>query len=136
MLKLNDNEKNDIGRLIVCVRTANGAIPVKGALVNVRSFEIGESSVIASRTTDISGNTDTIEIATPSVDLSKSPGSEKGYTSVVINVSRDGFVSTEFIGAAIFPGITTVQQVNLVPSGEFSERYDMRVYNESEAADL
>lgn len=136
MLKLKDNDKNDIGRLIVCVRTANGAIPVKGALVNVRSFEMGESFVIASRTTDISGNTDTIEIATPSVSLSESPGGEKGYTSVVIDISREGFASAEFIGAAIFPGVTTVQQVNLIPSGEFSGRYDMRVYNESEAADL
>lgn len=136
MLKLKDNDKNDIGRLIVCVRTANGAIPVKGALVNIRSFETGESSVIASRTTDISGNTDAIEIATPSIALSEAPGGEKGYTSVIIDVSREGFVSTELIGATIFPGVTTVQQVNMIPSGEFSGRYDMRVYNESEAADL
>lgn len=136
MLKLSDNGKNDIGRLIVCVRTANGAIPVKGALVNVRSFEVGESTLIASRTTDISGNTDTIEIGTPSAALSESPEGEKGYTSVIIDLSREGFVSTEFIGAAIFPGVTTVQQVNLIPSGEFSRRDDMRIFNESEAADL
>lgn len=136
MLKLNGTDKNDIGRLIVSVRTANGAIPIKGALVNIRSYEVGESAIIASRTTDISGNTDIIEIATPSVALSESPGNEKGYTSIIIDVSREGFISAEYIGAAIFPEVTTVQQVNLIPAGEFSERYDMRIFNESEAARL
>lgn len=136
MLKLNDSDRKDIGRLIVSVRTANGAIPVKGALVNIRSYELGEAVIIASRMTDISGNTDIIEIETPSVTLSEFPGNEKGYTSIIIDVSREGFISTEFIGAAIFPEVTTVQQVNLIPSDEFSGRYDMRIFNESEAARL
>lgn len=129
-------QNDGTGKLIISVRTANGSIPVEGANVTVRSFDEGESSVIAVLKTDNSGNTPLIEIGTPSSDISTSPGNGKGYTSVIIEVDKDGFIPMEFIGGAIFPGITTVQPVNLMPESEYNGDYDKIILNESEAATL
>lgn len=132
-----NNEKGEaVGRLIVSVTTANGAIPIEGAAVGIRSYELGQSSTIALLTTDPSGNTETIEIETPSVYESISPGGKRGYTPLIIDVTKDGYRVAEFIGAAVFPGVTTVQPVYLVPSDEYGGEYQKSIFTESEAADL
>lgn len=123
------------GRLVVNVRTADGSIPVPGAKVTVLSNGPEESRVLAVLNTDGSGSTPTITVETPERALSESPGNAIGYTSLVILVEKDGFVSDQFTGAAVFPGITTVQPVNLIPLPEFSTGGDTN-YFESEAADL
>ena len=124
------------GRLVVNVRTAEGSIPVPGAMVTILSYEPTLSNVIAVLNTDSSGSTPTISIETPERALSESPGNGKGYTSLVILVEKEGFVSDQFTGTAIFPGVTTVQPVNLIPLPEFSVNGESTNYFESEAADL
>lgn len=123
------------GRLVVNVRTADGSIPVPGAKVTVLSNGPGESQVLAVLNTDGSGSTPTITVETPERALSESPGNTIGYTSLIILVEKEGFVSDQFTGAAVFPGITTVQPVNMIPLPEFAAGGDTN-YFESEAADL
>lgn len=136
MLNYNSENGKTIGRLIVNVTTANGAIPIEGATVGVRSYEQGQSSIIALLTTDSSGNTDAIEIETPSAVESTSPGGKRGYTPLIIDVTKDSYRGAEFIGAAVFPGVTTMQPVYLVPSDEYGSEYQKSIFTESEAADL
>lgn len=124
------------GRLVVNVRTADGSIPVSGAKVTILEYAPELSTVIAALTTDPSGVTPVISIETPERALSESPGNTRGYTSLVILVEKEGFVSDQFTGTSVFPGVTTVQPVNLIPLPEFSIDGSETNYFESEAADL
>ncbi len=123
------------GRLVVNVRTADGSIPVPGAKVTILSNGPGESQVLAVLNTNESGSPPPITVETPERALSESPGNAIGYTSLIILVEKEGFVSDQFTGATVFPGVTTVQPVNLIPLPEFAAGGDT-TYFESEAADL
>ncbi|MGM9637499.1 MAG: hypothetical protein ACI3YK_05900 [Eubacteriales bacterium] len=129
-------QDSETGKLIVNVRTADGSIPVPGAKVSVFTYEGTESTLIAVLVGDDSGSTPPLEIATPDRALSESPGNAKGYTSLVVQVEKEGFTPNQFIGTAVFPGITTIQQVNLIPLPEFATQTEPMTFFESEAADL
>lgn len=124
------------GKLIVNVRTADGSIPVPYPSVSVYSYDDDTSTLIAEMVGNASGSTDPLEITTPNRSESEHPGGAKGYTSLIVHVEKEGFIPNQFIGTAVFPGITTIQQVNLIPIPEFSEGNEPTTYFESEAADL
>lgn len=129
-------QDSETGKLIVNVRTADSSIPVPDAKVSVFTYEGTESTLIAVLISDASGSTPALEVATPDRSLSESPGNAKGYTSLVVQVEKEGFTPNQFIGTAVFPGITTIQQVNLIPLPEFSTGNEPMIFFESEAADL
>ena len=129
-------EKTGRGRLTVTVRSANGALPVEGALVTITS----EGAVIGVSTSDESGNTDTLEIPTPPKSASLSPGYVGlPYSTVFIEVDKDGFYSGQYIEVPIFPDVLTVQPVNLLPLPEFfggDTSEGTQYFDESEGYDL
>ena len=118
------------------VRSANGALPVEGALVTITS----EGAVIGVSTSDESGNTDTLEIPTPPKSASLSPGYVGlPYSTVFIEVDKDGFYSGQYIEVPIFPDVLTVQPVNLLPLPEFfagDTSEGTQFFDESEGYDL
>ena len=124
------------GRLTVTVRSANGALPVKDALVTVTL----DKEVIGVFASDESGNTDVIAIPTPPKSASLSPGfAGLPYSTVFIEVDKDGFYSGQYIEVPIFPDILTVQPVNLLPLPEFfrGDTFEStQFYDESEGYDL
>ena len=124
------------GRLTVTVRSANGALPVKDALVTVTL----DKAVIGVFSSDESGNTDVIAIPTPPTSASLSPGfAGLPYSTVFIEVDKDGFYSGQYIEVPIFPDILTVQPVNLLPLPEFflGDTFEStQFYDESEGYDL
>jgi hypothetical protein len=120
------------GKLIIQVRTADGSIPVPGAVVRVKLYQ-NDTPILARLLTDSSGLTDTIEVETPGKEQSLSPSSNKDvYTSLLVQVDKEGFYSQEFIGVFIFPEITTVQTVNLLPLAEYTEGSPNTTFFESE----
>ena len=129
-------ENTGKGRLSVTVRSGGGAIPVEGALVTVTS----DGAVIGVFGSDESGNTEIIAIPTPPKSASLSPG-YKGlpYSTVFIEVDKDGFYSGQYIEVPIFPDVLTVQPVNLLPlpacfQGDTSE--STQYFDESEGYGL
>lgn len=124
------------GHLTVTVRTANGALPVEGALVTVSS----NGSIIGVFTSDLSGSTGALEIPTPPKSASLSPGFEGNpYSTVFIEVDKDGFYSGQFISVPVFPDVLTVQPINLLPLPDFfngSPSEGTQFFDESEGYDL
>ena len=124
------------GRLTVTVRSANGALPVEGALVTVTK----DGSIIAVTTSDLSGNTEILEIITPPKSASLTPGFVGlPYATVFIEVDKDGFYSGQYIEVPVFPDILTVQPVNLLPLPEFfagDTSEGTQFFDESEGYDL
>ena len=109
-------ENTGKGRLSVSVRSGGGVIPVEGALVTVTM----DGNVYAVTASNPSGNTEIIEIPTPQKSASLSPGYVGlPYSTVFIEVDKDGYYSGQYIEVPIFPDVLTIQPVNLLPLPEF-----------------
>ena len=127
------------GRLVTRVRAGGGTIPVEGALVTISK----DGAVFAVTVSDESGNTEIIEIPTPPKSASLTPGVPGvpglPYSTVFIEVDKDGYYSGQYIEVPIFPEILTVQPVNLLPLPEFfagDTSESTQYFDESEGYDL
>ena len=129
-------ENTGTGRLTVTVRSGNGTIPVEGALVTVTS----NGNVIGVFASDESGKTNIISIPTPPKSASLSPNfTGLPYSTVFIEVDKDGFYSGQYISVPVFPDVLTVQPVNLLPLPEFfnGDTFEgTQFFDESEGYDL
>ena len=114
-----DRNTESIGFLTVEVRTANGAIPIEGALVYVYPLDENEG-VIYSLRTDSSGRTDRVALKTKSMDLSMTPGNVEPYMSYNVTTSADGYYFSSKARIPIFEGVTSILPVNLVPLSEYA----------------
>lgn len=107
------------GRLIVQTTAASGAIPVKDATVVIRTTgEDGKNRILNILHTDIDGKTPPIEIATPSPAESLSPGGGKPYSELSLEISADGYYSVVDTHVPIYPGITSIQPIWMLPIPE------------------
>ncbi len=104
------------GYLVVRVATANGALPLTGALVQIRGGEDANSDFYISSYSGASGLTEKVALPAPSRALSESPQSAvRPYSLYSIDVSIDGYRDVFFVNVPIFDGITSVQGANMIP---------------------
>ncbi len=124
------NGQNDyIGFLEVIVKTANGALPVEGALVSIYEYTAqGEraqrGSLLYSLETDENGKTPRVTLPTKDKALSQSYGNESPYATYNISVSKDGYYDNNYVNAPVFQGITSIQPVALIPLAEYANALD------------
>ena len=112
------NPKN-YGRLVVSTTAASLAIPIRDAFVSIRIPSEGSGSEITHiLMTGADGLTDAIEIETPSPAESLAPGGKKPFTEVDIEVSADGYYRVVSRRVPIYPGITSIQPVRMIPIPE------------------
>lgn len=112
---------DSIGRLYVKVSTAQGAIPVKDAVVFVTPYVQNGSSVneTYSLRTNEDGLTQILELSAPAKSLSLSPGSKiVPYSEYVLTVKKEGYKNAQLIGIPVFDGITSIQNIFLIPLTE------------------
>ncbi len=129
-----ENFDDAIGFLTVNVRTANGAIPIEGALVNIyKNLEIKNGNkdttnanghLIYSMRTNNSGQTEKVALPTKNANLSLSPGNIHPFMSYNVFASKEGYFDSDVINMPIFQGITSVQPINLIPLSEFANPND------------
>lgn len=128
-----------LGHLMITARTAGGALPVSGVLITVTSTG-DDPEILGVLTTGESGNTITLDIATPPKSASLSPGyAGTPYTTVLIEADKDGFYSGQYISVPIFPDVLTIQPVNLLPLPDFfngTPSEGTQFFDESEGFDL
>ena len=133
---MNDN-KLSVGYLIVNAVTADGLLPVEGALITVSISSGGDTYVYRVLRTDRSGKTGQIAIPTPDISLSLSPSDQKPFTEVTIEGDKEGFYTGTYINAPVFPQTVTLQQVNLIPKDpRVAIGQNDTVYYETEPEDL
>ena len=119
-----NEELDTIGFLTVQTVTANGALPVENAIVNIYEYgKEADTNAIYSLRTDASGKTDKVALDALSSSLSLTPEDKKPYTTYTLTVHRDGYYESEKVNIPIFQGITSLQTVNLIPLAEFSNPY-------------
>lgn len=115
-----DRGTENIGFLIVEVRTASGAIPIEGALVYVYPSGEGENDVLYSLRTNSSGMSERVALATRNKDLSTSPGVKSPFISYNVAVSAPGYYGASKSNVPIFEGVSSILPFDLIPLSENS----------------
>ena len=125
-----ENLADTIGFLTITVRTANGALPIEGALVNIyenRETQNGNGDItnanghlIYSMRTNSSGQTEKVALPTKDKSLSQVPGNVRPFMSYNVFASKEGYFDSDVINVPVFQGITSVQPINIIPLSEYS----------------
>ena len=132
-----NNASQTTGYLIVKVSTARGAIPLQDAAVNIRGNSDSDSGVIYSLKTNSDGQTPKVELVTPELYYSDTPGSPIPYALYNIDVFKDGYVPMYFNNVPVFPSIISVQPAVMLPLSEGGTPATVNEINsESFGADL
>ncbi len=107
---MNNNYENQ-GQLVVKVRSGFGIFPLKDALVTVRSEAGEESTVLAEFYTDDMGSTPVVDLSFPFPENQENlrPLPQK-YT---VEVLKPGFQTVILHGVEVYPGVTTIQSINM-----------------------
>ena len=116
---------NSEGKLRIRAYTAGGALPVENALVKIRGAEEDNRLVAYTLVTDFDGLTPEVTLPAPSLKYSLSPDPlEAPYSVYDVEISAPGYYTKRISGLTVFPGVNSIQLVNMIPySGEGYEDY-------------
>jgi hypothetical protein len=126
----------DYGYIVVKAVTAGGALPVERAVVTVRDLN---DRILSVMFTDRSGLTTPLKVLAPPKSNSSAPNTGlPPFYAYNIDTDKEGFISVRNIDVPVYPGITSVQTVELVPLSEGNEGNQSGdiVYNEGFPPDL
>lgn len=105
------------GTLRIQVAAANRSFPISNAKVTV-SLELNDGTrEMFEGLTDSSGIIDNIVLLAPEFNLSQDPdsGGVMPFAVYTTTIEHPDFVNAKFINVPVFPGIESIQAVNLVP---------------------
>ena len=112
---------NDYGILTVRTTTASGAYPVKDVSIHVSGTSETNEKTKISLLTDESGNTQPILLPAPPIALSLSPNAaNEPYSKYDVEVFKEGYYRKKLFDVAVFPGITSILPVNMIPSTPYN----------------
>lgn len=104
------------GYIVVNVRAGRDAYPIEGAAVVVSAAVDGQRLIVASGETDISGTTLRFSVPAPNARYSQIPDSSvRPYNLFDITVTARGYEDSLNTDVYVFPDITSIQNVNLIP---------------------
>ena len=111
---MNSNDTQEFGYLTVRVSTARGAIPLAGAVVNVRDGE-DSATVLYSLISDGDGKTEKVALRTPPAENSDFPEGATAYALYNVDVFKEGYIPLYFHNVPIFPSVISVQPAVMIP---------------------
>lgn len=107
---------NEMGYILVNVRTGDDSSAVEGAFVKVTAVVDGKRLVLASGATDESGVSPKFSLPVPDLEHSQAPDpEERPYNLFDVSVYAEGFFRARSVDVPVFSGITSVQNFNLIP---------------------
>lgn len=107
---------DEFGTLSVRTYTASEALPVEGALVEISGAEESNRDLFYSVITDRDGKTENLMLPAPNRSLSLSPGAlDIPYSVYDMHISAPGYYTKNIYGLTVFPGVTSLQLVNMIP---------------------
>lgn len=119
---MDQNFEQNYGQLVIRTTSSDGAVPIKDATVAVRLLTEDGPRIIAVLITNESGETPVVIIPTPPPELSLEPNSNvRPYAVVDTEVTAFGYYTTANLSVPVFPGVTSVQNVNMIPLSEYEQ---------------
>ncbi len=123
----NGNNAVDRGRLRVDVTSEINSYPVTDAVVSI-SYTGEPGRPLEQLNTNSSGQTETIDLATPPLEYSLNPSIEsQPYSEYTLNISAPGFETMSISGAEILPDVTAIQNVRLRPLDQTGQQREVFV---------
>lgn len=109
------------GELVVRVYATNAQLPLEGATVVITTRNTnGKFDLVSLQKTDRSGLIEPVTINTPNAVESENQNEEgeEPFQHCDVWAEHPGFLVQRVEGVQIFPGITTRQDMELIPLGE------------------
>ena len=113
---MNNNDNLSFGYLTVKVSTARGAIPLSGAVVNIRGGQPDSSTILYSLISDDDGKTKVVTLPTPPIENSETPSGAAAYATYNIDVFKEGYLPLYFNNVPVFPSVISVQPAVMIPT--------------------
>ncbi len=105
----------DKGKLKVNLTSQIDARPIADASVSISYTGVPDSR-LEQLTTDSSGQTETIELDAPPLDLSLDPENEvQPYSEYTLQITAPGYEPVSIAGAEILSSVTAIQNITLSP---------------------
>lgn len=118
------------GRLSVRVYATQAEVPIEGATVVVTCRNgTGKNDLISVQATDSSGMIRPVEVSTPGAYESTGPvetGQERSFTMCTVWAEHPGYATLQVSGVQLFPGVETVQEMELIPLAEGQDSLQRR----------
>ena len=109
---------DDFGSFIARAYTA-GALPVEGAIVRISGAEEANRDIAYSLVTDMDGLTEMVNLPAPNRRFSQAPNpAEQPYSVYNLEIVAEGYYPKRIMGVTVFPGINSVQRINMIPLKE------------------
>lgn len=112
------SDTSDTAYLLVRVYSARGAIPLEGAVVTISQFTDSGEELLHLTVTDENGFTAKFPLPAASRELSQHPGNPHPFTFYNVQVDVDGYYTVRNENIPLYGGITSVQDVAMVPLPE------------------
>lgn len=114
----NNNIANNIdkGRLQISVTSAITSFPVTDATISISCTGVPGATLEQVRTNS-SGQTETLELDAPPIELSLNPNNEvQPYSEYTLDVTAPGFEPVSISGTEILADVTALQNITMQPS--------------------
>ena len=117
-IKAMQNNAVDKGRLQINVTSDITSFPVSDASITI-SYTGVPDSTLERLTTNASGQTEEVELATPPLEYSLNPTIEEmPYAEYTFDITAPGFEPMSISGAELLPEVKAIQNVRLRPSDQ------------------
>ncbi len=112
----------ETGYIQVHAYAGDAELPLQDVAITVTARD---GTAIGARLTDRSGRIVPIEIPTPPLDESQSPGSpDAPFTSVHLHARLRGYEQIDAVDVQIFSGTVTLQDLEMIPLSELPAQWD------------
>lgn len=110
------NNNRNTGTLTVWVTTSRAQLPVEGATVAVTTADAQSRTLLSLQVTDESGWTSPIVLpSAPGDSMGLTPGGPVPFADYALWVEHPDYEVSRVERFQVFPGVDSVQQVNLIP---------------------
>ena len=106
---------SDSGTLLLRVFTSRGEFPVQDASIFVTHHGNEGRDLLALRVSDPNGAAPPIQIPSPAPEQSQSPQGDTPYALCDVWAEHQGYQLLVVQGVQIFPGVTSIQDLPLIP---------------------
>lgn len=118
VLKAMQNDSTYKGQLQVNVTSEITSLPITGATISISYTGVPEST-LEEVSTDTSGQTEILDLASPPLEYSLNPAiEEQSYSEYTLEIRAPGYETMSIAGAEILPDVKAIQNVRLRPDDQ------------------
>lgn len=121
-MRIMESSQSDTGKLQINVQSTVRNVPIRDARIQI-SYTGNPTQIIEEVTTDESGQSPSLDLPAPPLDLSLEPSEIQPYSEYTLNVTAPGYTPFDISGIEVLATTTALQSIYLEPQ-EAGEQID------------